>query len=118
MLVGCSPAALMEKVPTEMGGLPADAPAAPTTPYQYPAVHDMPPPRADTPLTEEQQYNLEKDLQAARERLEGQKQVDQAADKEDVPESNKSVDKKNAQKTKKKAKNVKKPENAGAATNP
>jgi hypothetical protein len=118
MLAGCSPAALMEKVPADLGGLPADAPAAPTTPYQYPVVHDMPPPRSDAPLTEEQQYKLEKDLQAARDRLEGENQADQAAEKKDAPKSKKPAGKKDAQKAKKKAKTVKKPENAGAATNP
>jgi len=78
MLVSCSPAVLMEKLPTAVGGLPADAPAAPTAPAKYPAVHDMPPPRPDTPLTEEQQVKLEKDLKAARDKLEEQAQDDPA----------------------------------------
>jgi hypothetical protein len=118
LLAGCSPAVLMEKLPESMGGLPADTPAAPATPYQYPAVHDMPPPRADTPLTDEQQVELEKDLQAARDKLEGQKQADQAADTEDAPESKKPAGKKHEPKAKKQVKKVKKPENAGAATKP
>jgi hypothetical protein len=118
ILAGCSPSVLMEKLPADMGGLPADAPAAPPTPYQYPAVHDMPPPRPDTPLTDEQQVTLEKDLQAARDRLEGEGQADEASEKKQAPNAKRPAGKKGAQEAKKKAKKVKKPENAGAATNP
>ena len=82
-VTACSPAVLMEKLPTGVGGLPADTPAAPADPYKYPAVHDMPPPRPDTPLTEEQQVKLEKDLKAARDRLEDQTEDDQTADQQD-----------------------------------
>jgi hypothetical protein len=115
-LAGCSPAALMEKMPTELGGMPADAPAAPAAQYQYPAVHDMPPPRPDTPLTDEQQLQLEKDLQAARDRLEGERQAGEAADA--AEQADQTADKKAAAKRKKKAKPGKKPESAGAASNP
>jgi len=71
-LAGCSPAPVMERLPTELGGLPAGAPPPPRTPYRYPAVHDTPPPRATTPLTNEEQLELEKRLQRARQRQESQ----------------------------------------------
>jgi Spy/CpxP family protein refolding chaperone len=119
MLDGCSPAALMEKVPTDMGGLPADAPAPSATSYQYPAVHDMPPPRSDKPLTDEQQDKLEKDLQAARDKLQSQQKADQAAaEKKPAPAGKKPADKKAAANSKKKTDTVKKPEDAGAASKP
>ncbi|MBI3702681.1 MAG: hypothetical protein HY244_02220 [Rhizobiales bacterium] len=66
-LAGCAPGAVIDKLPGEVG-LPAGAPARPATAYQYPAVHDMPPPRSATPLSEEEQVKLEKDLAATRDR--------------------------------------------------
>jgi hypothetical protein len=63
-----------EALPESMGGLPADAPAAPTDPYKFPAVHDMPPARTDTPMSNDQLLKAEKDLQGARDR-----QMDKAA---------------------------------------
>jgi hypothetical protein len=119
MLDGCSPAALMEKVPTDMGGLPPDAPAPAPTAYQYPAVHDIPPPRADKPLTDEQQEKLEKDLQAARAKLESREKADQTpADKKTAPAAQKPAVQKGAANAKKKTNSVNKPENAGTASNP
>ena len=47
-------------------GLPEGAPARPATQADYPAVHDMPPRRADMPLSKEEQQKLEKDLVDAR----------------------------------------------------
>jgi hypothetical protein len=47
-------------------GLPEGVPARPATQLDYPAVHDMPPRRADVPLSKEEQQKLEKDLVAAR----------------------------------------------------
>ncbi len=72
-LTGCSAGPLAQKLedmPESLGGLPPDTPKAPAMPYAYPAVHDMPPPRSDQPLTEDQQWRLEKDLSALRDRLE------------------------------------------------
>lgn len=71
-LAGCSSTPVMERLPTELGGLPSGAPAASTTPYSYPAVHDTPPPRASAPLTDEQQLQMEKQLQEARKKQESQ----------------------------------------------
>lgn len=49
-------------------GLPANTPARPVVQGEYPAVHDLPPPRAETTLTPEQVDKAEKDLIAARNR--------------------------------------------------
>jgi len=75
-LAGCSPAPLLEKMPEGMGGLPANAPARPATPQAFPAVHDMPPPRVDKPMTDEEQLKTEKSLTTARDRLEGARSAD------------------------------------------
>ena len=63
-----------ENMPESLGGLPAAAPAAPKNPYAYPAVHDMPPARPDTPMSNDQLLKAEQDLQGARDR-----QLDKAA---------------------------------------
>ena len=69
---GCSPAPVMERVPTELGGLPAGVPAPPAKSYRYPAVYDTPPPRATAPLTSEEQLKLEEELRKVREKQESQ----------------------------------------------
>jgi hypothetical protein len=83
-LTGCSAGPLVEQLPQSLGGLPAGTPSPPATPYQYPAVHDMPPPRATEPMSEEQQYRLEKELNALRDRQEGQEAKDKKAAKKAV----------------------------------
>jgi hypothetical protein len=70
----------MERVPTELGGLPSGTPAPPRATYRYPAVHATPPPRATAPLTAEEQLELEKQLQQARERQESE-----SSDMKDAP---------------------------------
>ena len=105
-LAGCSASSVMERLPTAAGGLPEGAPPAPTTPYVYPAVHDVPPPRADKPLTDEQQVKLEKDLQTARDRLDKERKADQATDQKEAAQAKKQAEK------------PKKPETAGAGENP
>jgi hypothetical protein len=67
-LAGCSGATVADHLPAATGGLPQNAPPRPTTPGEYPAVHDMPPPRSSTLLTEEEQKKLEAELIAARKR--------------------------------------------------
>jgi len=62
---------MIDRLPGDVGESAA-TPARPTTPYQYPAVHDMPPPRPDQPLSEEQQVQMEKDLESTRKRQEVQ----------------------------------------------
>ncbi|HMF22444.1 MAG TPA: hypothetical protein VKG24_10005 [Pseudolabrys sp.] len=70
MLGGCSASSIIDKLPAEVG-LPAGAPARPQVPYEYPAVHDMPPERASVTMTEEEQVKLEKELANVRDRQEG-----------------------------------------------
>jgi hypothetical protein len=65
VMTGCA-SSVADRVPTAVGGLPEAAPARPETPYAYPAVHDMPPPRSETVLTSEQQKQVEDELVAAR----------------------------------------------------
>ena len=69
-LVGCSGAAMVEQLPASIGGEPAGIPERPTEVYAYPAVHDMPPPRTTTTLTEEQQVKMEKELSTVRDKQE------------------------------------------------
>jgi hypothetical protein len=73
-LCGCSSGAIIDKLPGDIGE-PADAPARPATPYAYPAVHDMPPPRATPTMSEDQQIKMEKDLEAARDKQETQEKA-------------------------------------------
>jgi hypothetical protein len=65
ILGGCSSTPI-SSLPKELGGLPADTPAAPATKLAYPAVHDMPPPRSKAVMTEDQLKQAEDDLVAAR----------------------------------------------------
>ena len=71
LLSGCSGSLIADHMPAAIGGLPEDAPARPTTEVAYPAVHNMPPARATTPLSYDQQKQLEDDLVAARNRYGG-----------------------------------------------
>ncbi len=79
-LCGCSAGAIVDKLPGNMSE-PVSTPAPPVTPFAYPAVHDMPPPRETPPMTEEQQVKLEKDLTAARDRQETREKAAAASDK-------------------------------------
>lgn len=72
---GC--ASVIEKLPVEVGGLPADAPQRQEAPIAYPAVHDMPPPRSNAVLTEDEQKKAAAALAAARDQ-----QAKQAAAKD------------------------------------
>jgi hypothetical protein len=67
-MAGCSGATVADHLPPATGGLPQNAPPRPSTPGEYPAVHDMPPPRSSSVLTEEEQKKLEDELIAARKR--------------------------------------------------
>jgi hypothetical protein len=93
LLAGCSPTPLLEGLPASVGGLPSDAPARPATPHTYPAVHDMPPPRATKPMTDEEQAKAEKDLRAAGDRTTGRREpgdgVDPDAPKKGTPAAKK-----------------------------
>ncbi len=70
-LGGCASGVMLDQLPASIGGEPAELPAKPAVAYQYPAVHDMPPTRADTPMNDIEQVRLEKELQSARDRQEG-----------------------------------------------
>jgi hypothetical protein len=63
-LTGCSAGPLIDRVPTELGGLPANTPQRNQTPPPFPAVHDIPPSRPDPTLSDEEQLKLEKELAA------------------------------------------------------
>lgn len=91
-LTGCSPGPLIDKLPSEMG-LPAGAPARPPENNQYPAVHDMPLPRAAPTMNEEQQVKLEKDLAAARDQQESREGAEKKAAQ---PKKKKPADAKNS----------------------
>jgi hypothetical protein len=71
LLSGCS-GMIADNMPAAVGGLPADAPPRPVTSTAFPAVHSMPPGmppvRTSTPLSADQQKQLEDDLVAARDR--------------------------------------------------
>jgi hypothetical protein len=69
-LPGCAPGQVVDRVPESLGGLPANAPARPATPYQYPAVHDMPPARASQPMSEDELARTQQELRAVRDRQE------------------------------------------------
>lgn len=109
IMAGCSSSQFIVDLPASVA-LPADAPARPATPYKYPAVHDMPPPRATKPMSAEDQLRLEQELTAVRNRQESRN-----------PEDEKTVQttKKNVKKTaKKKPADAQNSETAGAKTNP
>lgn len=108
-LSGCAQGGMGDALPQSMGGLPAAAPPRPAQPHQYPAVHDMPPERASTPLNEREQYDLEKELQAIRDR-----QGALAADPDAPPPAAKQP----AAAAKKKPVAPKSPQTSGAKTNP
>jgi hypothetical protein len=72
LLAGCSSGPVIDMVPAAVGGLPSGTPARPTTTSQFPAVHDMPPPRADAALTADDQAKMEKGLKAARDQVEAE----------------------------------------------
>ena len=74
LLSGCSAAG--ESLPQNLGGLPSEAPARPVRPGVFPAVHDIPPPRQDRPLSVEEQDRLEQDLKALKTRQETRAKAD------------------------------------------
>ena len=55
------------ELPTAIGGMPATAPEPPQTAPEFPAVHDMPPPRNTKVMTEEEKKRVEAELALMRE---------------------------------------------------
>jgi hypothetical protein len=66
-LTGCS--SVVDSIPHSMGGLPDGVPARPAVAPAYPAVHDLPPPRTDSALTEGESKRLREDLKNTRNRV-------------------------------------------------
>jgi hypothetical protein len=65
-------ASTVAELPAQLGGLQAGTPERPAQPAAYPAVHDMPPPRPNTVLTEDERKKTAADLAALRARQEQQ----------------------------------------------
>ena len=69
VLAGCTAGGMVaDHLPNAVGGLPDGTPQRPASSMPYPAVNDMPPPRATTVLTDAETRKLESDLVAARNR--------------------------------------------------
>ena len=86
-LAGCSSSSLTtlnDALPRQVA-LPADAPERPEAPPAFPAVHDMPPPRASVALSPEEQIKLEDDLVALRTRQSATAVTPAAAAKKRAP---------------------------------
>lgn len=75
-LLACS--SLIGDLPAPIG-LPTATPERPAAPPAFPAVHDVPPPREEKPLSEEDRKKLEADLAAARDRQARPDTADRAA---------------------------------------
>jgi hypothetical protein len=72
VLAACSTNSVIDSLPAAIGE-PTAAPVRPVADtYQYPAVHDMPPPRPDQLMTDEQEVKMEQDLANIRDRQEKQ----------------------------------------------
>jgi hypothetical protein len=71
---------MIAQLPEAVGGEPANTPAASATPVAYPAVHDLPPPRTEVVLTEQERQQATKELDEIRAR---QAQQVEAAKKND-----------------------------------
>ena len=68
LLSACSSNRIGDSLPPSLGGLPAGVPERPAAQPDYPAVHDLPPPRADTTLSDAEKKSLKDELIASRER--------------------------------------------------
>ena len=68
-IAGCAGATVADHVPTAIDGLPDAAPPHPGAPSAYPAVNEVPSPRDNKVLTSEEQYKIEDELIAARNRV-------------------------------------------------
>jgi hypothetical protein len=61
---------VIDSIPTSMGGLPEGLPPRSATPAPFPAVHDMPPPRADARMSEAEKKRLRDELLLNRNKIE------------------------------------------------
>ena len=64
VVASCS--TVFSEMPSQIGGLPEGTPERQATPPAYPVVHDMPPPRPNAVLTEEEKKQVEAELAALR----------------------------------------------------
>jgi hypothetical protein len=71
ILAGCSGSQIADRLPTAVGGLPDGAPERPAAEQPYPAVHNMPPQRTTSTLSEAQLKQLQDDLVSVRDRYGG-----------------------------------------------
>ena len=69
VLTGCTSQSIVDNLSASMGGLPESVPKRTVDPAVYPAVHDMPPARSASPLTEAEKKRLREELAAERERV-------------------------------------------------
>ncbi len=67
-LAGCASTALIDNIPTGVGGLPAEAPPRPAQPPAYLPVNAPPTARETPPLDAAEQKKLEDELVAIRDR--------------------------------------------------
>jgi hypothetical protein len=68
LLSACSSSRIGDSLPPSLSGLPAGVPERPAVQPDYPAVYDLPPPRADTMLSDAEKKSLKDELIASRER--------------------------------------------------
>src|SRR5262245_23886962 len=66
-VAGCS--SVVDNIPSSVGGLPEGTPQRPSSPTAFPSVHDMPPARQDSALTEAESKRLRDDLKNTRNRI-------------------------------------------------
>jgi hypothetical protein len=66
-LCGCS--SVVDNIPHAMGGLPEGTPQRPATPTAFPLVHEMPPARQDTALSEAETKRLREELKNTRNKI-------------------------------------------------
>jgi hypothetical protein len=67
VLSGCS--SVVDNIPHAMGGLPEGTPQRSATPTAFPSVHEMPPARQDTALSEAESKRLREDLKNTRNKI-------------------------------------------------
>lgn len=92
LLAGCSSDGLVDSIPSNMGGLPQGAPARPASPQSFPAVHDLPPARSNTTLSDSEQDKLGRELQVLRDRTRSQNPDAEQPDPKKKPTGNSKTD--------------------------
>jgi hypothetical protein len=66
-LSGCSSA--VDSIPSALGGLPEGTPQRPATRAPYPLVHDMPPARNDSAMSDAESKRLREELKTTRNKI-------------------------------------------------